>query len=107
MANFVLLYNGGSSVPGTPAQQKAILDDWMTWYTRLGSGIVDWGNPFTPVAKSISADGKVSAVPSGSMASGYTVIKADSLEEAVSLAKGCPVLKTGGMVSVYETFKVM
>jgi hypothetical protein len=107
MTNFVLLYNGGSAMPSTPAEQKAILDDWNAWYSKLGSGVIDGGNPFTPVAKTIAPDGKVSAVPSSSMASGYTVIKANSLDEAVSLARGCPVLKAGGKVSVYETFNVM
>ena len=66
----------------------------------------DGGNPFTPAAKSISGD----AVSDGgvdAMASGYSVIKADSLDAAVEMAKGCPVLQGGARISVYETFEVM
>jgi hypothetical protein len=33
---------------------------------------------------------------------GYTVVKADSLDEAVELAKGCPILTVGGNVEVRE-----
>lgn len=41
------------------------------------------------------------------MASGYSIIKADSVDAAVEMAKGCPVLQGGAQISVYETFEVM
>jgi hypothetical protein len=106
MANFLLLYSGGG-MPASEAEQKAIMDDWTAWFGKLGSAVVDGGNPFTPLAKSIASDGKVSDGPVGGMASGYSVIKADSLDQAVALAKGCPVLKSGAKISVYETFNAM
>ncbi len=34
--------------------------------------------------------------------SGYSIVSADSLDSAVELAKGCPVLEIGGAVDVYE-----
>lgn len=106
MANYLILYSGGS-MPANEAEQKAVMDDWMAWFGRLGSALVDGGNPTTPMAKSISSDGKVSDGPVGSMVSGYSVIKADSLDAAVALAKGCPVLKGGAKLSVFETFNAM
>ena len=106
MANYLLLYSGGS-MPASEAEQKAIMDDWMAWFGKLGGALVDGGNPFTPMVKSIASDGKVSDGPVGSMASGYSVIKADSLDAAVALAKGCPVLKGGARISVFETFNAM
>ena len=106
MANFVLLYSGGS-MPASEAEQAAVLQAWGAWYTGLGSALVDGGNPFTPVAKSFSSDGTVRDGPVGTPASGYTIIKADSLDAAVEMAKGCPVLQGGSQVSVYETFNVM
>ena len=106
MANFVLLYSGGS-MPATEAEQAAVLQAWGVWYDRLGSAVVDGGNPFTSVAKSIASDGTVSDGPVGTMATGYTIISTDSLDAAVEQAKSCPVLQSGGQVSVYETFNVM
>ena len=106
MASFVLLYSGGS-MPETEAEQAAVLAAWGDWYGRLGSAVVDGGNPFTPAAKSIASDGTVSDGPVGTMATGYTIISADSLDAAVEQAKGCPVLQSGGQISVYETFNVM
>ena len=106
MAKFVLLYSGGS-MPETEADQAAVLQAWGAWYGQLGSAVVDGGNPFTPVAKSIASDGSVGDGPVGTMATGYTIISADSLDGAVELARGCPVLQGGGQITVYEAFDVM
>ena len=106
MANYLLLYSGGN-MPQSEAEQKAIMADWEKWFGSLGSGLVDGGNPFTPNAKSVAGGGKVSSLAAGAMASGYSVIKADSLDAAVAHAKGCPVLKGGATISVFETFNVM
>jgi hypothetical protein len=35
------------------------------------------------------------------------VIEADSLDAAVTLARGCPLLRTGGTIEVCETFSAM
>ena len=106
MASFVLLYTGGSN-PQTEAEQAAVMKAWTEWFGSLGSAVVDGGNPFTPMAKSIASNGKVSDGPIGTMATGYSIIKADSLDAAVRIAKGCPQLQSGGQISVYETFPVM
>lgn len=37
-----------------------------------------------------------------SKAGGHTIVTADSLDDATAMAKGCPVLATGGNVEVYE-----
>ncbi|HYB02655.1 MAG TPA: hypothetical protein VED37_20680 [Ktedonobacteraceae bacterium] len=106
MANFLLLYTGGS-MPETPAEQEAVLKAWGAWYGKIGSNLVDGGNPFTPIAKSISSNGAVSDGPVGELATGYTIIKADSLDAAVAIARECPVLQGGSRITVYETFPVM
>ncbi len=106
MANYLLLYSGGG-MPASEAEQKAVLQEWTNWFGKLGMDLVDGGNPFTPAAKSISSDGKVSSGPVDGMSSGYSVIKANSLDEAVAKARGCPVLKGGAKITVFETFNAM
>jgi hypothetical protein len=49
----------------------------------------------------------VSDGPAGTMASGYTVLEAGSLDAATEMAKGCPVLRGGASISIFETFEVM
>ena len=104
--NYLLLYSGGS-MPETETEQKAVMADWQKWFDQLGSAVVDGGNPFTPQAKTISKEGKVSEGTGGPMPSGYSILKANSLDEAVRLAKGCPVLKGGAAIMVFETFNAM
>jgi len=94
-------------MPESEAEQAAAMQAWGAWYGKLGSALVDGGNPFTPKAKRIASNGTVSDGPVGTMATGYSIIKADSLGEAVEMAKGCPILQGGGQISVYETFPVM
>jgi hypothetical protein len=104
--NYLLLYSGGS-MPETPEDQAGVMAAWDKWMGGLGDALVDGGNPFTPGAKSISPDGSVSDGPVGSAASGYSVIKADSMDKAVEMAKDCPVTMGGASISVFETFSVM
>ncbi|MFL7869166.1 MAG: hypothetical protein AB8I58_10080 [Anaerolineales bacterium] len=103
MTNYVLIYSGGG-MPETEEEQAAVLAAWGAWYEALGQATVDGGNPFSPMAKSINSDGSVgdAAYP----ASGYTIITTSSLDAAVEMAKGCPVLSDGGTVNVYETFVI-
>jgi hypothetical protein len=104
MSDFVLIYQGGS-MPESEEAQKQAMEAWTTWFTSLGAAVKDQGNPFTPTSKTIAADGAVSE-GTGS-ASGYSIIQADSLDAATTLAKDCPVLQGGSSISVHETFPVM
>jgi len=106
MTKYMLLYIGGG-MPETEAMTAKVLKDWETWYTTLGSAVVDPGYPFTPAAKSISSNGSIKIGTNGVKATGYTIIQAKSLDDAVNLAKTCPVLESGAEVSVFETMEVM
>ena len=106
MANYLLLYSGGR-MPESEAEQAAVMQAWTSWFGELGSALVDGGHPTTGQAKTIASDGSVSAGSELGMASGYSIIQADSLDEAVTKAKGCPVLQGGAKIAVLETFNVM
>src|ERR1700704_1920974 len=99
MANFLLLYSGGS-MPEGEAAQKQVMEAWGQWFGKLGDAGVDGGNPETPQSKPIASDGSVSDAPA--QVSGYSIIKASSFDDAVEKAKGCPVLEGGAEVMVYE-----
>jgi len=72
------------------------------WYRSLGSALLDPGAPFTE-AKTVSLN-SVDTGPIGPNASGYNVVQASSLDAAAELAKGCPLLKHGRRITVFETF---
>jgi hypothetical protein len=107
MSKYVLLYTGGAGMMETEEARNAEMARWGEWYGRLGAAVVDGGNPFGPAAKRLTGDGRVADGASGEMATGYTIISADSLDQAAEWAKGCPVLRAGGAVTVYEIFEVM
>ena len=106
MANFLLLYTGGGMPEGETEQAK-IMQDWMNWFTHLGDAVVDTGNPTSPASKTIDHQGNVTNGPAAVPVTGYSILKAKDIEQAVSMAKGCPNLKSGGKVTVYETFDAM
>ena len=106
MSDYLLLFGGGK-MPETKEEQDAVMAAWTAWFEEMGGSIKDQGNPFTPAVKSIAPDGSVSQGPGKGPASGYSIVTADSLDEAVGKAKGCPVLQGGASVSVFETFEVM
>jgi hypothetical protein len=101
MNNFLLAYTGGG-MPESEEEQAAVMKAWEDWFAELGDVVVDGGNPTAPTAKTILPGGSVNDGPDGKMITGYSILMADSLESAVSLAKGCPILDGGGNISVYE-----
>jgi hypothetical protein len=78
---------------------------WGEWFGSLGPAVVDGGNPF-PASASIGGDGSVSEGGAAGP-TGYSLLEAGDLQAATEMAKGCPVLTSGGTVEVYETFAVM
>jgi hypothetical protein len=107
MSKYLLLYTGGAGMMETEEARNAELARWGEWYGKLGPAVVDGGNPFAPAAKRVMANGRVTDGAAGEMATGYTIVSADSLDQAAQMAQGCPVLHAGGTVTVYETFDVM
>ena len=100
MAKYVLVFHGGS-MPETEEESAAVMAAWGVWMEGLGSALTDPGNPFGR-AVTISSDGSTTEGGGANPASGYTVIDADSLDAAVTLAKGCPILVGGGSIEVTE-----
>ena len=105
MANFLLLYSGGSAGT-TPAERDKVMQAWGGWFGKLGDRVVDPGNPFANHAKNVS-NGTVHDGALGTPVTGYSILKADSLNAAAELARGCPVLDSGGKISVYEITPAM
>lgn len=104
MANYLLVFHGGGMAETEEAQQRSIAD-WTAWYDRMGSAVVDGGNPISQT-RTVASDGEVTeGAPNA--ATGYAIIAADSIDAALELAKACPILGDGGSVEVGETFQVM
>jgi hypothetical protein len=99
MPDFIIAYHGGNQ-PATPEEGAAHMAKWKAWLGGLGDAVV---NPGTPLGKSqfVSAS-RVSDDGGAAPMSGFTVVKADSIDAALDMAKACPFLDTGGTLQVAE-----
>jgi hypothetical protein len=98
MNTFVLLYNGGKA-PSSPEEGAKVMKVWQAWFDKLGKTVVDMGKPFGQ-GKTVTSSG----IKDGAHASnGYTIVQAESLAAAATIAKGCPIISDGGEVQVFET----
>ena len=88
------------------AERAAGMAEMAAWYRTLGKALVDPGTPFTGGVKTVGESG-VKNGPIGSQATGYNIVEAASLDAATQLAEGCPLLKAGREIVVYEAFGPM
>jgi hypothetical protein len=98
MAKYALLFHGGG-MPETEEEAAEMMAAWGTWMEGLGDALKDPGNPFGE-ATTIHSDGSTVAGGGADPATGYTLIEVDSLDVAVALANGCPILASGGSIEV-------
>ncbi len=106
MANFLLLYTGGNP-PTSAAEGAAVTKLWVDWFTQIGPAVVDPGNPTNSGAKTISPDGRVSEAGPAAPVTGYSILRAESLDEATRFAQSCPHLAANGSVTLYEIYPAM
>jgi hypothetical protein len=92
MKKFVI-FHYGFEMP-TPE----IMDNWSKWFASLGDKMVDPGSPLGP-GMEITRTGTKELPLGKESLTGYTIINAKSLDEAVEIAKSCPMITS---VKVYE-----
>ena len=99
MPEYILAYHGGNP-PSSPEEGAKHMEQWKAWAAGLNDSLV---NPGTPLGKSRTVSSSGVADDGGSNPiSGYSVLKADDIDAAVELVKGCPFLDIGGSLEVAE-----
>ncbi len=105
MANFVLIYTGGTgSADVGDEERQRIMGEWGAWYGKMGESIVDGGAPFG-ASKHVDGNGGGDG-PGSSSATGYTVISADSIDAASASCQDHPHVNHGGQVTVFEAIEM-
>ena len=106
-SEYLLLFRGSNWDKGlTPEQLQKTMDRFMGWFERLKEqGKVKGGQPLEREGKIVSgkngrtvADGPFAE--SKEAIGGYFLLEPCSLEEALAIAKDCPVLEFGSTVEV-------
>lgn len=92
MKKFLFLYKG--YMTPTPEIGKA----WMDWFGSVGSAMVDSGNAMSSGVE--VTPNAVHEIETGlDSFTGYSIINADSMEDAIALAKTNPMITS---VVVYD-----
>lgn len=98
MAKYLFVYHGGKKAESEEDLAKG-LDAWGKWFGSMGAAVIDGGNPVGE-SSTVNADGSVSNNGGANPASGYSLIEAADLDDALAKAKGCPILESGGSIEV-------
>ena len=103
MKQFVFVYLGGTQ-PSSEEDAQAHFSEYMEWLTSLGDSVVIPTIPLKDTS-TVSPDGTIKEGGSSAM-SGFSIIKADSMEAALSIAQACPFLDIGGSLEVSEMMQM-
>ena len=108
MTKYLFIYHApmtpADAAPPTPEQMEAVMGQWNAWAGKVGDRMVDFGTPLA---------GGVQVTPEGTSPStrevaGYTLIEADSMDDALALAQDHPHLNMPGgcTIEVHEALPV-
>ena len=112
MSEFMMIFRNdyNPDFKPSPEQMQASIKQWQDWIggiaaqgkfvgtNRLGFH----GKTLKP--NNVITDGPYAEVKE--IVGGYVIVTADSLEEALAMANGCPILSIGGSVEIRDVLKI-
>ncbi len=109
MKDFLFVYRADYNAmqSGTAEQMQEMTKRWMDWLGSIAAQgkLIDRGNRLNNSGHVLKPNNVVTNGPYMEIKEsigGYSLIKAESYDEAVEIAKGCPGLTMGGSVEVRE-----
>ncbi|HJP62366.1 MAG TPA: YciI family protein [Mucilaginibacter sp.] len=109
MKEFVLLYRSEplGEIKMTPEGTMAVSKEWENWMGGIAAQnkLVSNGARLGNEGRSLKPGNVVTNGPYveiKEIVGGLSIIRAESLEEATEIAKGCPIFNVGGCVEVRE-----
>ena len=93
MSNYVFAYHG-EKMPVSPEEGAKHKAKCKAWVGGLGDAVVNPGIPMGGMSKTVSSSGVSDDVGSNPLI-GFSIVKADSMEAALEMAKGAPHLEIG------------
>ena len=102
MSKYLFIYHGGVA-PVTDEDKEKVMGEWSAWFDSMGTAVIDGGNPLG-MSTTVLADGHVEDNGGSNPASGFSTIQAEDTENAIVLAKECPIFKGGGSVELARCY---
>ncbi len=111
MKEFALIFRLTDISDSQPSPEQ--IQERMNWLGSIAAQnkLVDKGNTLLPApesAKTVKPDNVVTDGPYTEIKefiSGYIIVRAETIDEAVEMAKGNPIFKIGGNIEVREVLK--
>jgi hypothetical protein len=100
MATFLITYHGGGGMPESAEAREQMLAAFQAWAAGVGNAMIDPGSPLGP-RRTITGNG-VSDTPADPTLGGYTLLSADSLDDAVKAVMDHPFVGRGGTLQVSQ-----
>ena len=103
MSDYMIAYYGGE-MPSSKEEGMAHKEKWQAWVESLGDSVVNPGTPFMGT-KVVTSDNVQDENDPSSM-NGFAVIKAESIDAAVDIAKSDPFLNMNGTIRVSQMMEM-
>ena len=107
MNDFSLIFRNEQNpdVQFSPDQMQGILKQWRDWIGGIAAQnkLSNHGNRLGFEAAVVRGNNVVTDGPYAEikeMITGFIIVKAETLQEAIELSKGCPIFNAGGSVEV-------
>jgi hypothetical protein len=104
MKEYILIYRSSDPswmAKATPEDKQAVMARWGEWLGKLGEKgqLVTGGSPLELGGKRLKKDGVLTDIAASEvkeLVSGYSIIKAESYEQAGLIARDCPIFRDQG-----------
>lgn len=107
MKDFILLFRQAANEQSqlTEEETKAVNKKWFDWISDIDAHgkLKDHGSRLEPAGKVLKPGGVVTDGPFVEIRErlgGFIVVSAEDLDEATTLAHGCPILEFNGSVEI-------
>lgn len=108
MKEFLMIFRQPQTPPRdiSPEEMQAAIKLWKDWIAGIAAqGKFVSTNALGSQGKILKPNGVITDGPyaeSKEMVGGYLIVKAETIDEAVQLAEGCPIIGIGGHVEVRD-----
>lgn len=110
MPKYLFVYRNPAEMdatPPSPEMMQEILAVWGKWMEQVAKNgnLVDGGDGLQPTGRKVHPGGVVTDGPfveAKELVGGYSIVQAESYEQAVEFAKTCPIISYGGWIEVRE-----
>ncbi len=107
MPKYLLIYRDPAEPKSAPSPEEIqqFLGMWEGWFKKFKGKIVDPGDGLLPTGRVLQSGGVVADGPyceAKEVIGGFTVVEGASYDDAVVVARECPVALVGGAVEIRE-----